>query len=131
MDFDRSVISSRFMDPDIVLAAFLGWQVQFGTGVPTVWQGARVVIEKRGIDKDFVPYSFAPSPAVAHHLRLCAINRAFRLALEALGDEIAWVAHRLAHSNVAGGSRRCNRWVTSVESDDALLPLFQNIACKR
>lgn len=48
---NRTVFSGRFMDPDSVLDAFSDWQVQFSTGVPTVWQGVRVAIEKRGIDR--------------------------------------------------------------------------------
>mmetsp|Transcript_39916 Transcript_39916/g.114024 ORF Transcript_39916/g.114024 Transcript_39916/m.114024 type:complete len:564 (+) Transcript_39916:76-1767(+) len=47
----RMVFNGRFMDPDSLLDCMLDWGVQLSTGVPTVWQGVRAAIEKRGVQK--------------------------------------------------------------------------------
>merc|ERR1719401_507577 len=46
----RTVFTSRFMDADSVVDAMVDWKVQLSTGVPTVWQGVRAAIEKRGVE---------------------------------------------------------------------------------
>lgn len=45
----RMVFTQRFMDPDSILDAMQDWRVQFSTGVPTVWQGVRAAVERRGV----------------------------------------------------------------------------------
>uniref|UniRef100_A0A7S4SIR3 AMP-dependent synthetase/ligase domain-containing protein n=1 Tax=Alexandrium monilatum TaxID=311494 RepID=A0A7S4SIR3_9DINO len=47
----RTVFNNRFMDPDSLLDCFADWGVHFSCGVPTVWQGVRAAIEKRGVAK--------------------------------------------------------------------------------
>lgn len=46
----RMIMSGRFMDPASTLQCMLDWEVQISTGVPTVWQGLKAVIEKKGIE---------------------------------------------------------------------------------
>jgi len=47
----RTVFTGRLMDPDNLLDAIVDWEVHFSTGVPTVWQGMRGAIEKRGVEQ--------------------------------------------------------------------------------
>lgn len=44
----RVVFNNHNMDPASLLDCMCDWKVQFSTGVPTVWQGVRAEIEKRG-----------------------------------------------------------------------------------
>lgn len=46
----RMVFTGKRMDPDSILEAMLKWGVQISFGVPTVWQGLRGAIEKRGLE---------------------------------------------------------------------------------
>lgn len=47
----RTVFNSRFMDPGTLLDLMTEWKVSFSTGVPTVWQGVRALIDQRGVEK--------------------------------------------------------------------------------
>jgi len=47
----RTIFSGRFMDPASILQCFVDWKVNLSTGVPTVWQGVRSLIEAQGADK--------------------------------------------------------------------------------
>eukprot|EP00747_Dinoflagellata_sp_TGD_P171893 gnl/TRDRNA2_/TRDRNA2_207031_c0_seq1.p1 gnl/TRDRNA2_/TRDRNA2_207031_c0~~gnl/TRDRNA2_/TRDRNA2_207031_c0_seq1.p1 ORF type:complete len:572 (-),score=80.88 gnl/TRDRNA2_/TRDRNA2_207031_c0_seq1:74-1789(-) len=47
----RTILTGKYMDPETLLDAFLDWKVELSCGVPTVWQGVRGAMEKRGIDK--------------------------------------------------------------------------------
>jgi len=47
----RTVFSGNQMEADKVLDMMIDWKVQVSTGVPTVWQGVRAAIEKRGLRK--------------------------------------------------------------------------------
>jgi len=47
----RPIFNSRWMDPGSLLKLMIDWKVQLSTGVPTVWQGVRALIEKEGVDK--------------------------------------------------------------------------------
>mmetsp|Transcript_98202 Transcript_98202/g.194515 ORF Transcript_98202/g.194515 Transcript_98202/m.194515 type:complete len:565 (+) Transcript_98202:64-1758(+) len=46
----RAVFSGRFMDPASILECFVDWKVTLSTGVPTVWQGVRALVESKGVD---------------------------------------------------------------------------------
>lgn len=48
MTGSRVVFNNNFMDPASILNCMCDWKVQLSTGVPTVWQGVRGEIEKRG-----------------------------------------------------------------------------------
>merc|ERR1719468_1047822 len=45
----RTVFTGNKMDPDTLVDAMMDWKVQLSTGVPTVWQGVRTAIMKRGV----------------------------------------------------------------------------------
>lgn len=47
----RIVFTGRFMDPDSVVSSMIDWGVDLSTGVPTVWQGVRAALEKRGLEQ--------------------------------------------------------------------------------
>mmetsp|Transcript_91499 Transcript_91499/g.296148 ORF Transcript_91499/g.296148 Transcript_91499/m.296148 type:complete len:568 (-) Transcript_91499:171-1874(-) len=47
----RMVFTGKLMDPDSLLDAMVDWKIQFSTGVPTVWQGVKGAIMKRGLEK--------------------------------------------------------------------------------
>lgn len=46
----RTVFSGRFTDPASILECFADWKVTISTGVPTVWQGVRALVEAKGVD---------------------------------------------------------------------------------
>merc|ERR1719507_930045 len=47
----RMIFTGNLMDPDSLLDAMIDWKVQISTGVPTVWQGVRASISKRGLQE--------------------------------------------------------------------------------
>mmetsp|Transcript_36257 Transcript_36257/g.93490 ORF Transcript_36257/g.93490 Transcript_36257/m.93490 type:complete len:572 (+) Transcript_36257:53-1768(+) len=47
----RMVMTGRFMDPESTLQCMIDWEVELSTGVPTVWQGMKASVEKRGVEK--------------------------------------------------------------------------------
>lgn len=46
----RTVFGGRFMDPASILDVFMDWKVTLSTGVPTVWQGVRALVDSKGVD---------------------------------------------------------------------------------
>lgn len=47
----RTIFTGRFMDPASTLQCFADWKVTISSGVPTVWQGVRALIESKGVDQ--------------------------------------------------------------------------------
>lgn len=72
MQGTRLVFSGRRTDPDSMLDAMLEWGVQMSGGVPTVWQGLKSAIERRGLDsirknlklRTLICGGSAPAPAL-------------------------------------------------------------------